>query len=160
MGRNIQLAGRLEEVLLNGNWIANTNCKSRIQPLDWKQATQKIGSLNSMAALTFHLKYYLAGIANVFRGGELEIRDKYSFDMPAITTEKDWENLKKEFIHTAEAFIEEVLQLTESQLDEVFVDAKYGTVVRNIEGVIEHSYYHLGQMSLIIKLLHAAEPQS
>jgi hypothetical protein len=37
--------------------------------------------------------------------------------------------------------------------DEPFVDEKYGTLLRNIEGVIEHSYYHLGQIALIRKMI-------
>jgi hypothetical protein len=37
--------------------------------------------------------------------------------------------------------------------DKPFIDEKYGTFLRNIEGVIEHSYYHLGQISLIRKMI-------
>ncbi|MGJ8593340.1 MAG: hypothetical protein ACSHXF_12375 [Aquaticitalea sp.] len=43
--------------------------------------------------------------------------------------------------------------MPDSQLNAVFVDAKYGTYLRNIDGMIEHSYYHLGQIVLIKKLL-------
>jgi hypothetical protein len=32
------------------------------------------------------------------------------------------------------------------KLDEVFVDEKYGTYQRNIDGMIEHAYYHLGRL--------------
>lgn len=157
MGSSKDITRRLEEVLLNGQWIANTNCKSQISDLNWQHATQHIGTLNSIAALTFHLNYYLAGILNVFRGGELEIRDKYSFDMPPIATENDWKGLKSDFISNAEAFIEEVQRMPDDKLNEPFVDENYGTVLRNIEGVIEHSYYHLGQITLIKKLISEAE---
>lgn len=153
MGRVHDLASRLTEVLLNGRWIANTNFKSQIESVTWQQATEKIGSLNTIAALTFHVNYYLAGIINVFQGGELEIRDKYSFDIPPIESESDWNRLIVEFITNAEVFVSEVLKLADSKLDESFVDEKYGTYLRNIEGVIEHSYYHLGQISLIKKML-------
>lgn len=34
-----------------------------------------------------------------------------------------------------------------------FVNEKYGTYLRNIDGLIEHSYYHLGQITLIKKLI-------
>lgn len=34
--------------------------------------------------LTFHIDYYLKGLIQVMDGGELEIRDKYSFDLPEI----------------------------------------------------------------------------
>ena len=43
--------------------------------------------------------------------------------------------------------------MDENIFDQPFIDAKYGTFLRNIEGVIEHSYYHLGQISLIRKLI-------
>jgi len=151
--KNKELANRLNEVLLEGRWIANTNFKLQIESLDWEQATQKIGTLNTIAALTFHGNYYLAGILNVFRGGELEIRDKYSFDLPPIESETDWENLVDEFINNSKEFVKEVANLPDSKLDEPFVDVKYGTYLRNIEGVIEHSYYHLGQISLLRKMI-------
>lgn len=153
MGRTKELANRLTEVLLNGCWIANTNYKSQIENLNWEQATQKIGTLNTIAALIFHVNYYLAGITNVFNGGELEIRDRYSFDMPTIESESDWKLLVNEFISNSEIFVSGILNLTDDKLDEAFVDEKYGTYLRNIEGVIEHSYYHLGQISLIKKML-------
>ncbi|MFD2561183.1 DinB family protein [Aquimarina rubra] len=147
------IANRLKEVLLNGHWIANTNYQELIKSVTWKQATQKIDSLNTIAALTYHINYYLAGILNVFNGGTLEIRDKYSFDMPPITSENDWKQLIDEFLKNAEAFIFKVEKMSEQKLNAVFVDEKYGTYLRNIEGVIEHSYYHLGQISLIKKLI-------
>lgn len=57
------------------------------------------------------------------------------------------------FLSNAEQFAVLVEQMTESQFDEPFADEKYGNYLRNIEGVIEHSYYHLGQISLIRKMI-------
>lgn len=37
--------------------------------------------------------------------------------------------------------------------DQPFIDEKYGNYLRNIEGVTEHCYYHLGQISLIQKII-------
>jgi len=153
MERSIYLANRLNEVLLNGRWIANTNYKSQLESVTWKQATHKIKSLNTIASLTFHVNYYLAGLLNVFKGDELEIRDKHSFEMQAIESEADWKKLMNEFLFNAEEFITVVKNMPDGKLDEPFVDEKYGTYLRNIEGVIEHCYYHLGQISLISKLI-------
>jgi hypothetical protein len=99
-----QLADRIREVLLSGRWIANTNYRDQLAPLTWEQATTKIGSLNTIAALTYHINYYLAGINNVFEGGGLEIRDKYSFDLPPITSQEDWETLRNTLFRNAETF--------------------------------------------------------
>ncbi|RZK68902.1 MAG: DinB family protein, partial [Pedobacter sp.] len=153
MERKLSLVSRLREVLIDGQWIANTNFKAQIQSVDWQQATHKIGSLNTIAALTFHINYYLDGILNVFIGGELEIKDQYSFDMPLIQSPADWEELVDTFIRNAERFADGVAQLPEELLDRPFVEEKYGSYLRNIEGVIEHSYYHLGQVSLIKKMI-------
>lgn len=153
MNRSSDLANRLKEVLLDGRWIAYTNFKEQIESVTWEQATQKVGSLNTIAALTYHVNYYLAGILNVLKGGVLEIKDKYSFDLPPIVSETDWKVLVATFLKNAEEFIEEVALLSDSQLDVTFVDEKYGTYLRNLEGVIEHSYYHLGQVTLIRKLV-------
>jgi len=58
----------------------------------------------------------------------------------------------------AERFAHHVERISEAQMEADFVDAKYGTYRRNIEGVIEHSYYHLGQIVIIAKMV--TEPRS
>ena len=44
--------------------------------------------------------------------------------------------------------------MSDDKLTDVFVKEEYGTYHRNINAIIEHSYYHLGQISLIKKLLN------
>lgn len=153
MGRSQELASRLQEVLLDGRWVANTNCKAQLENLNREEATQQVGNLNTIAALAFHVNYYLAGLIAVFQGGALEIRDKYSFDLPPINSQADWEKLVNEFLANSETFVQEVAQLPDSVLDQPFVDEKYGTYLRNIEGIIEHTYYHLGQISMLKKMI-------
>lgn len=155
MTRGESIAERLREVLLNGHWIANTNIKTQIESITWQRAIHKIGTLNTIADLTFHINYYLGGLNDVFNGGELKIRDKYSFNTPAINSQSDWQKLINDFLTNAEIFIKYVEKMTDSKLDEYFVEKKYGTYQRNIEGTIEHCYYHLGQISLIKKLILA-----
>ncbi len=43
--------------------------------------------------------------------------------------------------------------MTDEKLSEGFIDEKYGTYHRNIDVMIEHTYYHLGQIILIKKLI-------
>lgn len=153
MTRSFLLANRLREVLLDGHWIANTNYQEQILNTSWVQATEKVVGLNTVAALTFHINYYLEGLLNVLNGGRLEISDRYSFDLPEIQSEIDWGSLVSGFVSHAETFSKKVEQLTDPELDQPFQEEKYGTYLRNIEGVIEHSYYHLGQIVLIRKLI-------
>ncbi len=153
MSSVLQLSKRFREVLLDGVWIANTNFKDQLSDVSWELAITKIGSLNTIAMLTFHIDYYIAGIVNVFEGGALEIRDQFSFDLPPIESQEQWEELLNKLWTDSEKFSTLLEQIPDSQLDEVFVDEKYGTYRRNIDGMIEHSYYHLGQITLIKKML-------
>lgn len=153
MNRSLDLAGRLQEVLLDGKWIANTNFKEQIVSINWEQATTKVANLNTIALLTFHINYYLKGVLQVLNGGTLDIHDKFSFDMPVISNKADWETLVNEFLNNATAFVNKVKNLNDEVLDSSFVDEKYGTYLRNLEAIIEHTYYHLGQISLIRKMI-------
>lgn len=151
--RTKQIADRFREVILNGVWIANTNYKDQLSNVHWEQAITKIGSLNTIALLTFHINYYVSGVLNVFNGGPLEIKDSYSFDAPKITSEEDWHRLRNDLYTNAEEFANLIQSMPDDQLDEIFVDKKYGTYQRNIDAMIEHSYYHLGQITLIKKMI-------
>ncbi|NIF05634.1 DinB family protein [Chryseobacterium sp. Tr-659] len=148
-----ELSKRFREVLLDGLWIANTNFKAQLSDVTWKEAVTKIESLNTIAMLTFHIDYYIAGVTNVFEGGDLEIKDQYSFDLPPVESQEQWDTLLNKLWNDSEKFARWVEEIPDSKLDDVFVDEKYGTYRRNIEGMIEHSYYHLGQITLIKKLL-------
>lgn len=152
MKRSDFIANRLREIFLDGYWIANTNYKDQLENINWEQAIDQVAGLNTIAALTYHINYYLSGILNVFNGGLLEIKDQYSFDLPPILSEADWKKLVSALFVNASAFADAVEQMPDEKFDEVFVNEKYGTYLRNIEAVIEHSYYHLGQVVLIRKL--------
>lgn len=147
------LATRFKEVILDGKWIANTNYKDQLSQVTWQQATTQVGSLNTLAALTYHITYYIAGVLNVFEGGGLEIRDKFSFELPPISSQEDWDRLTDSLYSNAKKFAIHLEGLSEEKLEEAFVEEKYGTYRRNIEGMIEHCYYHLGQISLIRKMI-------
>lgn len=151
MKLNEYLAHRLKEILTEGKWVLGTNFKEQISDLDWNQATQRIENFNTIADLTFHIDYYISGVANVLKGGTLDIRDKHSFNAPPLTSEQDWKNLIRKFCHDSEEFIGLVEKMPDELLLSDFTDKNYGSYYRNIDVLIEHTYYHLGQIILIKK---------
>lgn len=154
------LANRFREIILNGTWVANTNYKDQLANVDWRTATTQIACLNTIAVLAQHIHYYISGMNNVFGGGTLDIKDKFSFDFPPIASQTEWDAFLYKFWNDSEAFAQWVEQMEENKLDEHFVDEKYGNYFRNIDAMIEHSYYHLGQIVLIKKLLLHQDPLS
>lgn len=155
MSQGKQLSARFNDALLSGKWVANTNYKEILSDVSFKEATSPYKNLHSIAMLTFHINYYIAGVLEVLKGKELCIRDRHSFDMPELQSKQEWEQLRTTLFKNAEEFSNYLTQLTDQKIEENFVDKKYGNYNRNINGMIEHCYYHLGQIVLIKKLLRA-----
>ena len=152
MNITAQIAKHVREVHFGGNWTSS-NLRDSLAGLTWQEATRKIYSFNTIAALVFHMNYYVSAILKVLEGEPLNAHDKYSFDLPPIVSQEDWEKLLDKTWTDAEHFASLVEQLPESKLGETFSDEKYGNYYRNIHGVIEHTHYHLGQIVLIKKIL-------
>ncbi|MUU78607.1 DUF1572 family protein [Winogradskyella endarachnes] len=148
-----QIASRIKEVFLNGTWIANTNYKNELVNLDYEIANKKIDTLNSISVLAQHIHYYVAGILNVYINNTLEIRDKFSFDFPPIDSQQAWDAFLTRFWQDTQVLITYIEDMSDKDLNQEFVDEKYGTYTRNLNGMLEHSYYHLGQIVLIKKLI-------
>lgn len=151
-----QIAKYFREVHFGGNWTS-VNLKETLADVTWQQATTKVHSFNTIAALVFHINYYVSVTLKVLQGGVLDGHDKYSFDLQPIQSQQDWERLLNKTWTDAESFASLVEQLPDSQLQENFSDGKYGNYFRNLNGVIEHTHYHLGQIVLIKKILQTGE---
>ncbi len=152
MNLTAQIAKHFREVHFGGNWTAS-NLKDHLADVTWQQATTQVYSINPIATLVYHINYYVSAILKVLRGEPLDAHDKYSFDLPPILSQEDWEKLLDKTWTDAEDFAILVEQLPESKLGENFSDEKYGSYYRNFHGVIEHTHYHLGQIVLIKKIL-------
>lgn len=150
--RTSELSVRIREVFLDGKWIANTNYQDQLEKVEYGKAIQSVKGLNSIALLTYHINYYLSGVLMALKTGILSIHDQHSFQMPDIKNEEDWMHMKIEFYRNAQAMVDWVALLPDEQLDQPFVHEKYGSLQRNLEGVVEHSYYHLGQLVWMAKL--------
>ena len=148
-----EIANHFREVILSGTWIANTNYKNHLTNLKWEVATTQFNSLNTIALLAQHIHYYVNGIKNVFKNGNLDIKDKYSFDFLPIGSQKEWDDFLIKFWDDAEELALLIEQMPENKLKEAFVDEKYGTYHRNLNGMIEHCYYHLGQIVMLRNIL-------
>ena len=146
------LAKHLRELHFGGNWTGS-NFKDALAGVDWKQATTSIYSLNTIALLVFHSNYYIAAVLKVLQGEPLHAGDKFSFDCPVIRSEQDWEALVAKNFADVETFCGILEQLPDEDMWENFEDGKYGNLYRNIQGILEHSHYHLGQIVVIKKPL-------
>ncbi|KGE85049.1 MAG: DinB family protein [Phaeodactylibacter xiamenensis] len=146
------LSKHFKGVLFGGNW-SDSNYRDQLSDVDWQMATSKVAGLNTIAQLVYHATYYLPHIASVLEGGPLQARDKYSWETPDIQSEADWQALLDAVWADAERLIAATAKLPEEQMWADFSDPKYGHYFSNLNGIIEHLHYHLGQIVLLKKLL-------
>ena len=157
MSLSHQIAKHFRDVHFGGNWTS-VNLRDQLSGLSWQQATQKVYSFNTIAALVYHMNYYVDRVILVLEGQALNASDKYSFELPPIISQEDWENLVNKTWTDAERFAALVEQIPEEKLWEDFSENKYGNYYRNITGIIEHIHYHLGQIVLIKKIILQIDP--
>ncbi|MGE7775872.1 DinB family protein [Chitinophaga sp. NPDC101104] len=149
-----QIAQHFRGVHFGGNWTA-VNLKDVLADVTWQEATTPSGPLNTIAALVYHMNYYVSEVLKVLRGAPLQASDKFAFDLPPLRSEAEWRQLADKALEDAEAFADEIEKIPEAQLMEVFQDPRYGNYYRNLHGIIEHTHYHLGQITIIKKLLRS-----
>jgi hypothetical protein len=147
-----QIAKHLRDVHFGGNWTCS-NFKDTLSGVSWQQATTKVYSFNTIAALTFHVNYFVAALLKVLEGGPLDANDKFSFDHPPVSSAEDWQRLLDKVWNEAERLAVLIEQFPDEKLEEDFCDKKYGSYYRNFHGIIEHMHYHLGQIVLIKKII-------
>ncbi len=149
-----RLARHVREFNTGGN-MTWSNVSDVLADVTWQEATYELEGFNTIAKLVYHIQYYMEGVSEVFAGGELSIRDKYSFDCPAFDDAASWENFKQRVLKIGELFADRIAAYPDTSWEEDFTDEKYGVYFRNIIGLLEHSYYHLGQIVIIKKLLRS-----
>lgn len=147
-----QIANRFREIILNGDWVVGSNYRAHLSDITWEQAIRKTGSLNTIADLVCHIHYYISGVLKVLEGGTLEIKDEFSFNHSPIKSQEEWQSLLAIVWNDSERLANIVEQMTDDSLKRNFSDEKYGDYEKNINALIEHSYYHLGQIVLLKKM--------
>lgn len=153
------LAAHLRAVHTGGNWTVS-DLQQALKDVSWEQAITPVADLNTIATLVHHIHYFIGeALLKVLRGGPLDTKDSLSFAHPPIRSQQDWDNFLATVWADAESCAAAIEQLPEERCWEPFIDPKYGTWYRNLQGVIEHTHYHLGQIVLIKKILAARDPR-
>jgi len=151
-----QVAKHIREVFYGGNWTW-VNLKDTLQGISREQALAKQGSFNTIATLTYHIGYYVTAILQVMRGQPLDASDKFSFTHPPLATEADWQAMQQKIFTEADELVLRVQAIPEARLWELFAEEKYGHIYRNLQGLVEHTHYHLGQIALLKKMQQGTE---
>jgi Protein of unknown function (DUF1572) len=146
-----ELARHIREIHFGKNWTW-ADMQETLKDVSWQEAIDESLPCNSIAVLVFHMNFYLKIVQERIQGAGLRFRHEDSFASPVIASQTDWQQLLQKTWDDAKAFADLVEQMPETRLYED-VSPKHGSFFKNIQGVVEHNHYHLGQIVLIKKML-------
>lgn len=146
------VAGQVEGVWFGGNWTA-VDLTQALSDVSWQEATQRVGEFHSIAELVYHIDYFVQAVLDVIDGKPLDAHDSVSFDVRAVASKEDWEQVCRTMFDNARQLAESVKSLPEDRWTQTFVEAKYGSWYRNLCGLVEHAHYHLGQIMMLKRLI-------
>ena len=154
LARNI--AKHLREFYFGKNWTASS-LKDHIQDVSCDMAQTRFQSFHTIAELVYHIHYYSVVAGPVLEGNELDADDAVSFNAPTFQGQQEWEGYLAQIYQEAEQFASLIEAIPDAQFDDQFFDKKWGSTYRNIQGIVEHGHYHLGQIVMLKKILSEQE---
>jgi uncharacterized damage-inducible protein DinB len=143
------------EGIYNGNpWFGN-NLESSLQEIDAKRAAIVPEKLNhSIAEILKHMIAWRLFVIEKLKGNaEYEVWET-DLDWVKITelTEETWQKMLTEFLANQKLLIETIVKKAEQLLDNK-VDGRSYNFRLLLNGIIQHDIYHIGQISILRKLI-------
>ncbi len=146
------IATHLQEAFEGNNW-SDVNVKDTLHGITFAEATTVTpASPNTIATLLYHMTFYNKAICERLMGNEPAINEANGFDAPPLTGEQSWLQLKNEAFIAAGRLVDCIRNFPDKRLTEENPPGK-GTFYKKLHGVIEHNYYHLGQIVILKNLV-------
>ena len=146
------IATQILEAYEGNNW-SEVCVKDVVADIQFEEAVAITeASPNSIAALLYHMMFYNNAVCQRLRGEEPHIGSDNGFDLPTLKGGNDWQQLISDAMESAKNLSMAIADFREVNL---FKEnpAGLGTFYKKMHGVIEHNYYHLGQIMILKKLI-------
>jgi uncharacterized damage-inducible protein DinB len=150
---------QLQRVYHGGNWVQESFV-GKLKDLNDEQVfRQPLPGIHSVAELVWHCTYWRVVTLSRLRGEKNRYRDvtmvSQNFLPPDELKMKGWKKIQQEFDETQTQLIAFLQDKNDAFFENEYEpDHTYEFV---LEGTIQHDYYHLGQIGLVIRMLREME---
>lgn len=137
----------------NGNNWTEINLADTVSDINYQEATTLTkASPNTIAMLVHHLKFYNEVVLKRLHGTNPKISSANGFDMPPVENEEQWKQLVNDCLQSAKKLAEAALVFPAEKLESVPAGG-HNNMYKNLHGIAEHAHYHVGQITILKKLL-------
>jgi hypothetical protein len=146
------IAENLLNVVDGGNWTEVSILDVLLDVSYLEANTKTPASENTIASLVHHLKFWNGVIVQRIQNRDPEIPAVNGFDVEAPASEKDWQLLIEQTKNSFTVLADAIKQFQPERLN---APTNFGksTFSKNIFGIVEHAYYHLGQIVILKKFV-------
>lgn len=142
------IAQHFYEVNHGDNWT-DACVKNIISGISYEQAVKKVGDANTIGLLLYHMDFYNMVVYDRLVGNTRKFQHEESLSAD-IKNEADWQKLQQTYFANVDKIHKAILAFDESLL---FEQKTSNTPYKNLHGIVEHIHYHLGQISLLKKII-------
>lgn len=142
------IARHLLEVHEGDNWT-EVNIRETLQDLPLAAALERTpASANTIAGLLHHISFWNRVVGQRIAGVAPEIPEDNGFLHPPLHTEADWLALQQDNLRSAQELAAVIKSIPGERLEEPILPGA-SSVYRNLQGIVEHTHYHLGQIVIL-----------
>jgi uncharacterized damage-inducible protein DinB len=145
------IAEHLLELFHGKNWT-DVSLTDAVSDIKYKEAfAHTKASPNSIASIVQHLAFWNRVMMARLKGVRTEIPKDNGFGISGLETQEKWQEILKDNSQSAEDLANAIKSFDERKLQDPILTG-YPSVYKSLHGLIEHGYYHLGQIVSIKKL--------
>lgn len=155
---NEEIARQLLEMYNGSNWT-EVCLKSTLSDVSFSEATTLTrASKHNIAEITHHITYYVRVVEHRLLGTNFDPSHAESFRLKNLEGDIDWQQQLSLLEHAIQDLADAVTKMDDSRMGDALKPTG-DSVYKSLHGVIEHCYYHLGQIVSVKKLLRSSVPQ-
>ena len=141
------------EYLYNGEPWIGVNIVDTLEKITAEQAGKKIAiNHNSIWEITNHMISWRLNVLQRVKGKTMVSPDNNYFEPVIDQSAIAWESTLEQFKVSQRQWIDFLKILSENDFEKVYKNNSM-TYYENIQGIIQHDAYHLGQITLLSKLI-------
>ncbi len=142
-----RIVRQLSDFYEEDNWVTE-NFKQKVLSISSGDALRNVnGHTHAIAALVAHMYTWRYFVLQKLTGNDsYDIKDNSEDDWPIV---EDWHKLTQEFDDCHQALIKAIRSFPADRLDDIVPLRRY-TFSYLINGILEHDFYHSGQIGSIL----------